>query len=522
MDEKKKRIPGSASGGAKIAQPALGTTVATGAIGGQTQKNAQVDAGLGGGGKPAAGEGVAPTGRQQTAKLPTKEPTAPTAAPTAPATPTATQPKAPAAPATGTETPQGRSFYDMIIDLYRDGGGKLPEGHNYSRQIDELYAGMQGKLPENRDFSPEISELYDRARDAQLAQLQGSYDQVVRALDAAGEKIPAAYQQQGNALAGEYERQRAAMNEQMAASGLNTGAGSQARLAQNAGYLSSAAQIKQAQADAAADLARERASKEAEYQNAITAALRDNDYQRAIALTQELKDYQSRAMQIAQMGLGIEQSRIGAQTSELGRQAAEQMQMAQMGRADDQERRQAEIAALTRDQDAALEQAKIRAGYGDFSGFAQLYGDEAARQMQALWQAQNPQFAYMTGALTAEQYRTLTGQYPVGYQTPGTGYGYAPTEAAPAATQPQAETTPLREVPGTTGAAGTQGQTETAAPGSGVGAQRVGAIAAAIAGARTPQAAMQAFQQIPQSTLDAMTKAEKDRLYTALQQAGLT
>lgn len=230
------------------------------------------------------------------------------------------------------------------------------------------------------NYAAQVNDIYDKALAAQRAQLDSGYEANMRELEAAAAKIPGLYQQRGNDLNAQYERQRAALNEQMAANGLNVGAGSQARLAQNTGYLNAYGQIQAAQADAQAAIEQQKAAREAEYQAAITQALRDNDYQRAVALTQEMKDQRN----------------------------------------------------------ADLDRAKLLAGYGDFSGYAQLYGDDTAKNMRDVWMAQNPQYAYMTGNLTADQYYKLTGQYPAGYETPRT---YVP------APPPGDDEPPEREVP---------------------------------------------------------------------------
>lgn len=208
------------------------------------------------------------------------------------------------------------------------------------------------------DYTGQINDIYDKYLAAQRAQLDSGYEANMRELEAAAAKIPGLYQQRGNDLNAQYERNRAALNEQMAANGLNVGAGSQARLAQNTGYLNAYGQIQAAQADAQAAIEQQKAAREAEYQAAITQALRDNDYQRAVALTQEMKDQRN----------------------------------------------------------ADLDRAKLLAGYGDFSGYAQLYGDDTAKNMRDVWMAQNPQYAYMTGNLTADQYYRLTGKMPNGTQ----------------------------------------------------------------------------------------------------------
>jgi len=75
------------------------------------------------------------------------------------------------------------------------------------------------------------------------------------------------------------------------------------------------------------------------------------------------------------------------------------------------------------------QQAQILATYGNMDAYKDLYGDDAAKVMQGVWNAQNPEVAYRTGAITAEQYKQITGQYPRGYTPPwsggwsGWGYG---------------------------------------------------------------------------------------------------
>lgn len=54
--------------------------------------------------------------------------------------------------------------------------------------------------------------------------------------------------------------------------------------------------------------------------------------------------------------------------------------------------------------------AKILAGYGDFSGYAKLYGDDVANNMMQYWISQNPKLAYDMGRISAEDYARLTGK----------------------------------------------------------------------------------------------------------------
>lgn len=329
------------------------------------------------------------------------------------------------------------------------------------------------------DYSQQIQDLYDKQKEAQLAQIQASYDQTKRQLAEAGEKIPAAYQQQQNALAGDYERNRANMNERMALNGINTGAGSQAALAQNAVYQSNSANLRQAQADAQAALERELANQEAQYQASIRQALADNDYQRAVALMKEMQDSESRARE--QQSWALEQAKILAAYGDYsgfaqlyGQSAADSM------RAKEQ-------------QSDLMEKAKLLAGYGDFSGYAQLYGQDTADNMRALWMAQNPVYAYYIGALSADDYYKLTGQ-----KAPGTSSGYTRTYTPPVDDLP-----PVREIP--TGAT----------PSNNYAARD-------IMDARTAEEAIRAYNNLPDGYIDSLTPSQQNLLRDRLRLFGIT
>ena len=68
-----------------------------------------------------------------------------------------------------------------------------------------------------------------------------------------------------------------------------------------------------------------------------------------------------------------------------------------------------------------LDNAQTLAAYGDFSGFAQMFGKDRAAAMQKVWNAGNFDLAYNSGKISAEEYRAMTGQYPAGYQAAGAG-----------------------------------------------------------------------------------------------------
>ncbi len=208
-----------------------------------------------------------------------------------------------------------------------------------------------------------INDLYDARQQSRLTQLESAYQASRAEAEAARDKLPGQYRQQANDLAAQYERNRRNFNLQAEASGLNTGAASQAALAQNSAYQRDMGALRTAQADAMTEADRGIAELERQYQANVSSAIADNDYQRAQALLNEYNN------------------------------------------------------GYTRD----LNTAKTLAAYGDFSGYAGLYGQDTANNMAALWKAQNPDLAYNTGRMSAEEYKAITGKYPKGYTAPRGG-----------------------------------------------------------------------------------------------------
>lgn len=150
----------------------------------------------------------------------------------------------------------------------------------------------------------------------------------------------------------QYERNRRNFNQQAAGSGLNTGTASQAALAQNSTWQRDYGNLRTAEADALARADQQMAALETQYKSAVASAIAENDYDRAKALMDEYSNQESR--------------------------------------------------------DAAM--AKTLASYGDFSGYAKLYGDDAANNMAQYWIYSNPQLAYSMGKISEDEYRRLTGK----------------------------------------------------------------------------------------------------------------
>lgn len=226
-----------------------------------------------------------------------------------------------------------------------------------------------------------INSIYDAQKDARLNELKAAYDLSRSEQQAAQEKIAPQYQTAANDLAVQYERNRQNFNRQAAASGINTGTASQAALARNSEYQRDFGNLRTSESEAQAEADRQMANLTAQYQNNIASAIAQNDYQRAAALLDEYNNGQARDMQRAQ----------------------------------------------------------ILAEFGDFSGFANLYGKEQADNMLAIWRAQNPQLAYMTGSITEAQRDNLINGRPLNYGldasgnrivSAGAGVDYSPYVAA--------------------------------------------------------------------------------------------
>lgn len=200
-----------------------------------------------------------------------------------------------------------------------------------------------------------INQMYNAQAAAKQQELKAAYDRQMSSAQAAADKIPQTYQQQANALATQYERNRRNLNMQASGNGINTGAASQQALALNSAYQRDYGSIGRAQADAQAEAQRGIANLTAQYESDIQSALAQNDYQKAAALLNEYNNAESRN----------------------------------------------------------LKNAQILAEFGDFSGYANLYGKEQADKMLAVWRAQNPDLALMVGDITQAQRDNLVNGRPM-------------------------------------------------------------------------------------------------------------
>ena len=179
----------------------------------------------------------------------------------------------------------------------------------------------------NAQRENKIRNLYDTARQNTLQQYKTAYDQNMATQQRAMDKISPQYQEAQNQYAAEYERQRRNNNMQAAANGLNTGAGSQMQLGQMNAYGQGQAQLRKQENEALDNANQSMVDLKTNYQNQIAQATAQNDYQTAAALLDEYgKQYERQMTQASQM-----------------------------------------------------------AEYGDFSMYANIYGQGAAQQMEKTW-----------------------------------------------------------------------------------------------------------------------------------------
>lgn len=198
----------------------------------------------------------------------------------------------------------------------------------------------------------QINKIYDAQRDSAVNRINFARDKATSDAQAAYDKISPQYQAARNEAGAEYERIRRNNNLQAAASGINTGAGSQMALAQGSVYQSGQAKLQEAENEALNEADRNMLTMKQQYQADMNEALSKNDTERAAAL---LNEY------------GQEYDRL-------------------------------------------QDEAKQLAAYGNFSLYETLYGPETAASMESTWMLQNPQLAYTLGKITADQYFQMTGK----------------------------------------------------------------------------------------------------------------
>lgn len=260
--------------------------------------------------------------------------------------------------------------------------GGMNEAHEQAEMIRKKYGysgGADGSgfkivgnntvLPEAKDQSENINKIYDAQQKVKTDALKAAYDQNMADYDAQAAKIPQTYNEARRQVSTQADISRANLNEQLAGSGINVGAGSQLALSQQNSRNAAMGKVSSAEADALSDLEAQRQKVKAAYQNAVAQAISENDAARAKALYTEAQRVDNSIVNTA-----VKQLSVDTTLSENERSRLEQ-------------------------------QAATLAKYGDFSGYAALgYSQDQIDAMQKVWGAQNPKLYY-----------ERTGNYPASY-----------------------------------------------------------------------------------------------------------
>ena len=203
-----------------------------------------------------------------------------------------------------------------------------------------------------KESQQKIGGLYDQQYNSNAAQLKATYDQNVANAQAAQAKIAPQYQTQANAMANAYERNRRNANLQALNSGLNTGTQVQQANALNRQFQNNYAGLRGQEAQAQTDAGQKITDLGVTYQNELAKARAEAENKKAAALVED----------------------------------------------------------QNKQNDWYDQQAKLMAGYGNFSAYEKLYGTDAMNQMRDVWAIQNPEIALGAGIIDKKKYKEITGR----------------------------------------------------------------------------------------------------------------
>lgn len=216
-------------------------------------------------------------------------------------------------------------------------------------------ANLQDTFVQRQQESADrIGNLYDKQYNTQAANLKTAYDQNMSNLQTQQEKIAPQYQTQANQMAAAYERNRRNLNLQNMQNGMNTGTAVQQQEALNTAFQNNYAGLRANEATAQSNASQQMANAGFDYRQKLNQAKADAENKKAASLVQN------------------------------------QNQM----------------------NDWYDTQAKLLAGYGDFSAYERLYGPDATKQMKDVWVIQNPRAALGAGLIDANRFREITGSNP--------------------------------------------------------------------------------------------------------------
>lgn len=146
----------------------------------------------------------------------------------------------------------------------------------------------QAGANEKYDFSDYLRQQAAAQLQADLAKLKGAYEKSLAGYNDAADRLPQTYTAAKNEAAAQNALEKRAFDERAAASGVNSGASSQAELARSSVLQRELAGLSQQQANALSDLELQKAQLKAEYESAIAEANATGNATLANALYQEL------------------------------------------------------------------------------------------------------------------------------------------------------------------------------------------------------------------------------------------
>lgn len=215
--------------------------------------------------------------------------------------------------------------------------------------------GLQDTFVKRQQESADkIGDLYNQQYNAQAANLKTAYDQNMSNLQAQQKQIAPQYQTQANQMAAAYERNRRNLNLQNMNAGMGTGTAVQQQEALNSAFQKNYAGLRANEATAQSNMGQQLANAQFDYQQKLNEARADSENKKAASI---VEDY-------------------------------------------------------NKQNDWYDQQAKLLAGYGDFSAYERLYGPDATKQMRDVWVIQNPRAALGAGLIDANRFKEITGTNP--------------------------------------------------------------------------------------------------------------
>lgn len=202
------------------------------------------------------------------------------------------------------------------------------------------------------ESAAQINSLYDKQNEVQANKLRGQFETTLSDKQAELQKIAPAYQTQANTLAANYERQRRNANLGAMTSGLASGTAQQQQMAMANQYGANYGALRGQEAAAINQGNQDIAKLKTDYNNALVDARAETDAKRDQEL---IKNYNT-------------------------------------------------------NRDWYEAQAQNLTNYGNFDQLKGIYGEAQANQMRNVWISQNPEVAFRSGMISADDYRKLTGK----------------------------------------------------------------------------------------------------------------